>query len=231
MYSGRLEERLCATGLAERGVFVCVSVCLRHTLSLCGRGQYEDRDDDEVPPQPAPPPPANNAATFPALGGGGNAPAAPEPVKPQSAQPPQQSAPVDPAVLQMGPYASTNSTAPAQVPCKCIKQGSASLREGEIGSERESERIEEREREGKRGTERARGREGERARGREREGEEAPRSWLRNRESKRKNAYPFLSLSRARLWKKPCQNGRRECELLFIVCATPQLGLVPCLNL
>jgi hypothetical protein len=130
MYSGRLEERLCATGLAERGVFVCVSVCLRHTLSLCGRGQYEDRDDDEVPPQPAPPPPANNTATFPALGGGGNAPAATEPEKPQSAQPPQQSAPVDPAVLQMGPYASVNSTVPAQVPCKCIKQGSASLREG-----------------------------------------------------------------------------------------------------
>jgi hypothetical protein len=217
MYSGRLEERLCATGLAERGVFVCVSVCLRHTLSLCGRGQYEDRDDDEVPPQPAPPPPANNAATFPALGGGGNAPAAPEPVKPQSAQPPQQSAPVDPAVLQMGPYASTNSTAPAQVPCKCIKQGSASLREGEIGSERESERIEEREREGKRGTERARGREGERARERERK-HPGPGS---ETESQNAKTHTRSSLSRARACGKNHVRMAGESANYYSSCAQP----------
>jgi hypothetical protein len=69
-----------------------------------------------------------------------------------------------------------------------------------------------------------RDREGERARCRERGKGCTP---VLAQKPRVKNAYLFLSLAQ----KKPCQNCRRECELLLIVCATPQLGLVPCLNL
>lgn len=73
-------------------------------------GEYEDAADEPEPPvQPAPPPPANNASTFPALGSaGGNAVAEPAKAPPQSA--PQQLHPSDPAVLQMGPTAGSQST-------------------------------------------------------------------------------------------------------------------------
>lgn len=71
--------------------------------------QYEDAADElESSAQPAPPPPANNASTFPALGSaGGNGAAEPAKAPPPSAP---QLLPSDPAVLQMGPTAGSQST-------------------------------------------------------------------------------------------------------------------------
>jgi len=97
--------------VCEKSVSRCITTSSRACwcTDVCGEcAQYEDADEEMPPPPRKVEPPKNNVHTFNGIPGGNTNPA-PEPVHaPHKLQ--QQQLPVDPAVLQMGPSATSSAS-------------------------------------------------------------------------------------------------------------------------